>query len=526
MKIDTKVGIENFEFEFAFIGSGISSTFTLLHFLEQIKDKPFNVPLRIGIFDKEKDFFTGIPYGKRSGTSSLLITSLKNFLPQPELGKFIIWLTENKISLLKEFKEEGGELIREWFSDNRQAIAENAWEDLFIPRYFFGRYLTQVITQSINEYEERKIVKVDLIQLTVENIIPLAQGYEILGASKSYLANNVIFCIGSPPPKKVWNKNLNGENHLNLFADPYNKGMNTTISEIKKFLETNNNSNFNALIIGSNASALEVLFMMNDNTYISNRIQKFTFISTHGLLPDSINSKEHNKVFMARNLLELENKVDLTAKDIADAAFADLDLAEKMGIGAATSVVPISKAFGVLLNKLDKSELEIFACHFGNEIGRRQRCAGVFYLQTINRLQTLNKFEHIAGRFLSIVPINSFTYSFKYLDTRSKTEVLYKDPINIIINCIGSETLNEPISNLYTNLINSGLCVPNPSYKGFKVNSNFEASNNFYIIGPLLSGNVINNKAVWHVEHCGRIIAFSKILGVNLSKSVLYSMEA
>lgn len=519
----TTVAIDSFEF--AFVGSGISSSFTLLHFLDQIKNKPINDPIRIGIFDKEKDFFTGIPYGERSGSSSLLITSLKDFLPQPELGKFLFWLTNNKINLLKEFKEEGGELIGEWFLDNQRAILEDDWEDLFIPRRFFGRYLTQKITRKIREYEERGIIEVHLIQLTVENIIPLVNGYKILGASKAYLAHSVILGIGSPPPKKVWNNTITDHHNLSLIADPYKKGINTTILEIKNFLKRNTGSKVNTLIIGSNASALEMLFKMNDHSAIANRIQKFIFISTQGLLPDSNSNKELGNIFKAQNLLNLEYKLNLTAQEIGAAAFADLDQAAKMGIGAATSVLPISKAFGNLLNKLDTTELELFACHFGNEIGRRQRCAGMLYLQTINRLKHRNKFEHIAGRFQNLVAHNPHTFSFKYVDTKSNTEVRYKDPINIIINCIGSETLNNPISKLYTNLINSGICVPNASYKGFKVNSGFEASKNFYVIGPLLSGNVINNKAVWHVEHCGRIIAFSKMLAGNLSKNVLHSIE-
>jgi hypothetical protein len=38
----------------------------------------------------------------------------------------------------------------------------------------------------------------------------------------------------------------------------------------------------------------------------------------------------------------------------------------------------------------------------------------------------------------------------------------------------------------------------------------------FYINGPLLAGNVVGEMGIWHVEHCGRIISFSKKIAGNM----------
>jgi hypothetical protein len=45
-----------------------------------------------------------------------------------------------------------------------------------------------------------------------------------------------------------------------------------------------------------------------------------------------------------------------------------------------------------------------------------------------------------------------------------------------------------------------------------------EAAPGFYVMGPLLAGNVIDGSPVWHMEHCGRISAFGSALGPRLAQ--------
>ena len=53
------------------------------------------------------------------------------------------------------------------------------------------------------------------------------------------------------------------------------------------------------------------------------------------------------------------------------------------------------------------------------------------------------------------------------------------------------------------------------------VNANLEASTNLHVIGPLLAGNIFEGKAVWHLEHCGRIMWLSKVLADRLINEIL-----
>ena len=72
------------------------------------------------------------------------------------------------------------------------------------------------------------------------------------------------------------------------------------------------------------------------------------------------------------------------------------------------------------------------------------------------------------------------------------------------------------MSPLLRQLKESGLCKPTISNHGFVVGDKFEIKKGFYINGPLLAGNVVGDMGIWHVEHCGRIISFSKQIAKNI----------
>ena len=60
------------------------------------------------------------------------------------------------------------------------------------------------------------------------------------------------------------------------------------------------------------------------------------------------------------------------------------------------------------------------------------------------------------------------------------------------------------------------------SNHGLYVGNKFNASPGFYINGPLLAGNVVEDMGIWHVEHCGRIISFAKKIAANIIEEKNY----
>ncbi|WP_025739887.1 FAD/NAD(P)-binding protein [Aquimarina pacifica] len=501
--------------DLTFIGSGISSSFTILQFLNKIKDQEVKRKITINVIDKYSEFHLGIPYGERSGFSVHLITSLKNFLPEPELGVFIEWLNKNKYWLLDEFRKEGGELAANWIDTHSERIQNNDWEPLFVPRRFFGKYLEEKITECISHAKQKGQIAINYIEAEAIDLDKNNGGYKIILKNKNIIySKKVVLSVGSLPVRYLWkNAPLVEEEKLLFVNNPYQPELKKVLKKIDQFVSNRKNENTNVLIVGANASGLELLYKLNDVEGIASKINKFTVLSTQGLLPDAVPDEERMKTFVPNNLKALSNASSLTAKEIADATYKDLDYADEINLGPASTVGIISSAFGALLGKLDEEELRTFACRYGNDIGRRQRCAGFHYSKNIDQLKKEERFDHIAGRFVTINKADTNEYFLEYLDTASGTNMVSDVPVHLVINCVGSTNFSqEDVPELLANVVQKGFCKPNNSRIGIDVNEALEASDNLHIVGPLLAGNLLEGKAVWHVEHCGRIIWLSKLL--------------
>lgn len=524
------MGSNNILSNITFIGSGISTSFSIISFLDLISNKiHHNSKISINIIDKYPEFNLGIPYGSRSGFSPLLIISLRNFLIEPERSLFIKWLNNNKTWLLEEFENEGGVLSKKWLIDNEASIKNNEWEDLFIPRRFFGCYIDLRVTHEIKELTEKGLIDVNFVNGEVVDIEKNKNYYKILFKDHSEIdSQKVILSAGSLPIRNLWkNKDLIENKNLLFINNPYKPNLGVVLNKINEFIRNSASKTTNILIVGANASALELIYKINDFSKEKHTNTHFTFLSTQGKVPDATIDLERQKLFLPSHLNELRKNKDLTAKLIAEATYKDLDAADEFNLGAASTVDIISRSFGVLLEELSSKELEVFACKYGNQIGKRQRCAGLHYTNVINALKKQNKFEHIAGRFNSLSHDKAHgDYRLEYLDTTTQKEKTHEAPFHIIINCVGSKTLKDKdIPILHHNLIKKKYCIPNESEIGFYVNESLEAHENLHIIGPMLAGNVINNRAVWHVEHCGRIIGISKILSKIIYKDVIQNTD-
>lgn len=506
--------------DITFIGSGISSSFTILHFLDRIENNEIKKKINITIIDRYQEFHTGVPYGDRSGSSVHLITSLKNFLPEPELGKFVKWINNNKNWLLDEFKKDGGALAIDWTTTYANRIENNQWEDLFIPRRFFGWYIDEKVTRRLEDFKAKGSIDVNYITGEVMDLQKNKGKYDLYLKDKTTLiSEKLVLSIGSLPVNQLWkNQDLIEEDNLLFVNDPYKPELKTVLKKIDNFTAHNTDKKINVLVVGANASGLEMLYKLNDIKEIESRINKFIVLSTQGLLPDAVVDEEIRKEYYPVNLQALESETTITAEIIANATFKDLDYADDINLGAASTVDIISKAFGSLLKKLNEEELKKFACLYGNAIGRRQRCAGFHYSKTVDSLKEEKRFDHIAGRFSTIKKAANDEYQLEYLDTESKQNKTYNDPVHIIINCIGSTNLfSDNIPELLKSMMNKGYCKPNDSKIGFEVNDSLESSENLHIVGPLLAGNVFEGNAVWHLEHCGRIIWLSNVLSKEIA---------
>ncbi|OQD43095.1 hypothetical protein BUL40_08375 [Croceivirga radicis] len=488
-----------------FIGAGIATSYCILELLNQVKDK--DIDLTITVIDKSNDFFKGFPYGERSGKAVLLIQNLENFISEPDKSDFIKWMEENIENLLLDFRNSGKEYALNWINNNKTFIEKKQWNQLYVPRFFFGNYISEKVENAIKTINNVKVLTITGEVTSIKKSSATEFAIKLDNGTTLY-SEKTVLATGSLP-YKILKGSENIDSRFLYVKQPYDPSSLENIKRVKEFINHNKTKIpfFKILVLGANASGLEMIYRLNEEIDSELNVS-YTSMSSHGIMPDSKFNLEKYEKFYPKHLHALKEKKKITAEDIGIAANKDIDLAESLQIGAATSVKAISPAFAQLLPKLNENELLKFAYFHGNQIGSRQRCAGKHYTAVIEGLTKNKRFKHLKGRFIGIENnSNGIKVNFSN-GTESNSEIF-----DVVINCLGSMKLDDNnLPNLYKSLQKDNLATIAPSKIGIIVDKQMQASENLFIAGPLLAGNKIKDKIFWHLEHCVRIIYSSRFL--------------
>jgi uncharacterized NAD(P)/FAD-binding protein YdhS len=266
------------------------------------------------------------------------------------------------------------------------------------------------------------------------------------------------------------------------------------------------------LLIGSNASALEAIYNLNNSGHVKGLISKFLVLSPSATFPHRINREVNLKDYCPEHLVALVQAKALTAKQILDAVKRDVADAAAQKINIADTIGDVSKAMIAALNQLSLDEQKKFVAKYGEEIGKLQRRAGAEYLDVVDRLAVEGRIELLQGKFIRYLSRSDGGPGFEFVSGSNRERKAFTAPIKVIINCAGFQDVARAPSPLIRNLIRRKICVPNASGRGFLINEKFEASKNCYVMGPLVAGNLAGKLRVWHAESCARIISLSRQL--------------
>ena len=77
----------------------------------------------------------------------------------------------------------------------------------------------------------------------------------------------------------------------------------------------------------------------------------------------------------------------------------------------------------------------------------------------------------------------------------------HSDRFDIVANCTGAPALAGARLGSLSQLLLDGTVTASPGGRGLVVTDELAAAQGLFVLGPLLAGNVINDKAVWHTEH-------------------------
>ncbi len=519
-------------YDIAIVGAGISSAHTLIHYLALLEQRSLDRPVRIIVTEKSGEFWTGIPYGLKSGCDSLLISSLKEFIPQQlEREQFVSWLNENCHWIFASQKYQDGELTSKWFDANATAISQGMWDELFIPRNVYGMYLKHRVTTTIEEATAKGTIEIDLLTAEAIDIQCCDDLYRVdlvtaIEERRSFVAAKLVLAIGSPPNMAFERPPATDDSDICYIDNMYEPSMDFNIQRICRALQhSTRQTHRQVLMVGSNAGTLDALYCLNNSAVATSLIDKFIIISPNAAFPHRISRELKSVDYAPAHLEALIATESFTAEQILLAVAQEVADATARKIEISDIYTQISTAVIQALNLLDYPQQQLFVSKYAVEIGKLQRRAGGEYLDVVNRLIDRDRLTFIKGKFQRYGSPATTDVGCEYISSQSQLPTPIDAPIGVVINCAGFQDVTRSSSVLIENLIRRGICVPNDSRRGFTIDQNFEASKNCFIMGPLVAGNITGDFKVWHAESCQRIISLSKLLALVLVERLIPETE-
>jgi len=496
--------------DIAILGSGIACTSTLIEvFRKLIAGIPNQRKITITVIEKNREFWLGIPYGSRSSVNALTITSVYGFFTnEQERSRFFDWFGINKDELFTYYLEKGGLTAEQWLARNKEAIANEDYKNVYLPRFMCGRYQQSKFNSLLKTVNDKQLATLNLITAEAIDIQPAGSGYEVTyeNTDKSITtlnATKVVIATGSAPVKDVL-QNVEGITYINNLYEPGAEANITIIAATLAAVE--NMVDRNVLLVGSNASSIELLYLLAGMPGLTTLINKLLVVSRSGLFPYHIINQTLDS-YPCQNLDKLAAAGNYTITTLVDAAAKDIKVAVKDGV----IVAYIDRVIGYtmeLLQPLGEGAKKQFLGIYGMQLSNQFRRSGTDYKGGETALLAMEKLTMLKGSFVSIDDSGLLHYTA----TETNIAETYPTPFKVVINCTGANDLAESSSRLIYNLVHNKIAEVNLSGKGFYVNEKFEAAPNLHVMGPLLGGNMNERIHFWHLENASRLMYLAPYL--------------
>lgn len=493
------------EYDLAIIGSGFSCWSVLRSLLEKLATHRCHRPLSIAVIEKDNEFWTGIPYGRRSSDTSLNISALEDFLADRDYADFIQWLVINQRGWLDHLKYTAGAAGQRWVLANCHLIEQHQWDKIYLPRWIFGEYLKHEMTNNIAEAHRKNLASISkLVSEATDFTKTIDDKFKIAledqsGKSCHITSSAIVLAIGSPSfvPLAPY---VRDKGSATIIQDVYSPSLNDTVEKIFRNLSQIKSAR-NVLILGSNATALELIYHVGHDQRTRNLVDNIVVLSRGGMLPHRISS-EHADAFQFENLIALRGRPHVTASQLMQAAERDVILA---GVSIAGILPKLIELVISSLAQMSEEEQYEFNEIYGLQFTRLIRRAGHEYRDIADALADDGKLTMIAGGLARLTNCKSGTISLQY-KVSSGSNIKHSLRFPIVVNCFGFEELGPTsASRLIRNLLTKGFCRANSTGRGFEVNERLEAGKKLFVVGPLLAGTYNTRLKCWHLEDVQRI---------------------
>jgi uncharacterized NAD(P)/FAD-binding protein YdhS len=507
-------------FHVAVIGSGVACSLTLLALLDQLKSSPARQPIRIAVIEKAAEFWRGVPYGGRSSPNALIITKLAEFVPDEEHDAFVAWLSGHRAEWTARMRQANPFVADTWLARNEASMDAGRWDEVFIPRLAYGDFVEHRVAAAVAAAAGAGQAKVSTIRGEVVGLARQGARFDLSlagGPAPAVTANRVVLAVGSPPVRPVLPPGLSpGFVYVN---DAYEPGMQANLAAIREALSARARNQRNVLIVGSNATSIELCYHIANDPDIRGVLDRLVTISLGGTFPRPMSRDDDRSGHFPR-MEALASRGSITPDDIILAAEEDIEGLDRSAVAEiGDRLHHLSRLLVAQLARLPAQEQRDFHHRHGMRFTRLIRRAGADYSDAVKDLVSSGVLTPLKGSLVGLRPgADPALASLVYRPDGSRQDVAFEAGFCAVINTAGFEDLSETSSSpLIAGLVRSGLATVNPTRRGFAVDDRFQAADGLYVTGPLLGGIFNARKQMWHVENVRRIHDIARDLGAELS---------
>nr|WP_246329326.1 FAD/NAD(P)-binding protein [Chthonobacter rhizosphaerae] len=498
------------EADVAVIGSGVAGCCTVLSLFDRLRRSPrWDRPVDVVVVERDDQAWTGLPYGRRSSPNALIITTAAEFLPAELADRFAAWFVRERPRWTADLAEAGGECARAWQDRNADAIASGRFAEAYIPRRLFGAFLQAEMADAIEAARRDGLATVTVLHGEATDLRRAGQGFVVSVARSDspvadLAAGSVVLAVGSPPGRSILPPGVSPGPGSGLIDDAYAPSFDATLSAVRERLLSASPDGRNLLIVGANASALELVYVLAHDRRLSDAARSVVVLSPGGQFPHRISGgPEIDLPTPAMDALLAAGGG--TALDVMTAAERDVDAALQAGLTVGDGFGSVGAKLGALFEMLGTDETRAFHEQHGMHFSRLIRRAGREYRDAADRMRQSGALLHVAGALDRLEPASNSGWTLHYRSSDGSSRTADRS-FAAVVNCSGFEEVDAASSSpLIRSLVRSGLIEPNPTRRGIAVDETLAASEGIFVVGPLLGGVFTSQIRMWHVENVRRI---------------------
>jgi uncharacterized NAD(P)/FAD-binding protein YdhS len=481
-------------YDVVLVGGGVSSLSVMLRLAQQRTLRPGS---RLAVVDTDGETGGGVAYGRHVHPAFLLNDRITK-IDRTGLG-LGAWLVENAAGVLDRLSRYDDVRVRRWIRCYGAQLLQGDVAELYVPRAVFGRFARLQFEQARRRLVEQGVA-VDVVTATLQDMTKTHTGWELhVTPSATLHALSVVLGIGGPVADAA-------SAHPRYVAG--HPGMDLPAAE-RVVLQA---SGGDVLLLGSAASAVEIVYCVEGNPDLRSAFRRVVAISPSGRLPDGLGSPSAPP-FVADALLRDSNSADDLMADLA----ADVQTARHAGLGLPDAYQALHAAFVTRFRRMDATEKKrVTDLHVPTYLTLMRKTSTV-YASGARRLLAREQLVYVPGRVAAVSTVGNEVH-VTLQDGRSLRGA-------VALDCRGfGKAVRNP---LLGRLMTAGVVETNDSNMGgIRVNTRLEAAPGLVVLGPLLAGTPRTGDHIWHLEDIPRIYEIAEDVVRTLRDVVAASWQA